>query len=405
MLILLVPLSCGVASPLAPPRVNDATIAKARAYFALGNRVPQQLGPTNAADLREALSEDFEFVAPLVGPLGKEALIGATASLDLEAAIPDFDARYHDFRIDADDPNRVWCTMRCRGTHTGTLNLGGIQAEAKSPPVAFESPPEAVSLRFDGAGKLREITTGYPMDRRVGTTGGLGGLFGVLEGIGFPLPPVVTRSCGDLLGPALRLLRLAPPPPEPSLLEVPQLAASDALSEERLLELCAALLETDYGAERPELLADSFTFTGPVVGPLPKAEFLSSYGESNLRKAFPDLEYSYRDVRVCPFDVNRVWYTYSRSGTHSATLRLLGSNYPPTGKRWEAPPECGSAQFDTEGRCVALTGGYVMDRRMGNTGGLGGLFGMCVALGIPTPYPAWLVRTPQQNWQRLLASR
>ena len=34
-----------------------------------------------------------------------------------------------------------------------------------------------------------------------------------------------------------------------------------------------------------------------------------------------------------------------------------------------------------------------------------GLFGMCVALGIPTPYPAWLVRTPQQNWQRLLASR
>ena len=267
---------------LAPPRVNDATIAKARAYFALGNRVPQQLGPTNAADLREALSEDFEFVAPLVGPLGKEALIGATASLDLEAAIPDFDARYHDFRIDADDPNRVWCTMRCRGTHTGTLNFGGIQAEAKSPPVAFESPPEAVSLRFDGAGKLREITTGYPMDRRVGTTGGLGGLFGVLEGIGFPLPPVVTRSCGDLLGPALRLLRLAPPPPEPSLLEVP--LGSDALSEERLLELCAALLETDYGAERPELLADSFIFTGPVVGPLGKAEFLSSYGESNLRE-------------------------------------------------------------------------------------------------------------------------
>uniref|UniRef100_A0A6V2NDS0 SnoaL-like domain-containing protein n=1 Tax=Emiliania huxleyi TaxID=2903 RepID=A0A6V2NDS0_EMIHU len=405
MLVLLVHLSCGVASPLAPPRVNDATIAKARAYFALGNRVPQQLGPTNAADLREALSEDFEFVAPLVGPLGKEALIGATASLDLEAAIPDFDARYHDFRIDADDPNRVWCTMRCRGTHTGTLNFGGIQAEAKSPPVAFESPPEAVSLRFDGAGKLREITTGYPMDRRVGTTGGLGGLFGVLEGIGVPLPPVVTRSCGDLLGPALRLLRLAPPPPEPSLLEVPRLATSDALSEERLLELCAALLETDYGAERPELLADSFTFTGPVVGPLRKAEFLSSYGESNLREAFPDLEYSYRDVRVCPFDVNRVWYTYSRSGTHSATLRLLGSSYPPTGKRWEAPPECGSAQFDTEGRCVALTGGYVMDRRMGNTEGLGGLFGMCVALGIPTPYPAWLVRTPQQNWQRLLASR
>ena len=41
------------------------------------------------------------------------------------------------------------------------------------------------------------------------------------------------------------------------------------------------------------------------------------------------------------------------------------------GKRWESPPECGSAQFDADGKCVALTGGYIMDRRMGNTEGLG----------------------------------
>jgi len=41
------------------------------------------------------------------------------------------------------------------------------------------------------------------------------------------------------------------------------------------------------------------------------------------------------------------------------------------GKKWISPPECGSAQFDSEGKCIALTGGYVMDRRMGNTEGLG----------------------------------
>mgnify|MGYP004342353955 CR=1 FL=1 len=62
-----------------------------------------------------------------------------------------------------------------------------------------------------------------------------------------------------------------------------------------------------------------------------------------------------------------------------------------------SPPECGSAQFDGDGRCVALTGGYVMDRRMGNTDGLGGIFGLCAALGLPTPLPAWLLRLSRER--------
>ena len=87
-----------------PTPIASAMTENAKAYFALGNTVKQQLGPTNAADLESALDESFEFVAPLVGPLDKNAIIAATAGLDLGAAIPDFDARYHDFRADADDP-------------------------------------------------------------------------------------------------------------------------------------------------------------------------------------------------------------------------------------------------------------------------------------------------------------
>ena len=66
--------------------------------------------------------------------------------LDLGEGLPDFDARYHDFRVDCDDPNRIWCTMRVQGTHTGVLSFGGIKAEPKSPPTFVQSPPEAVSL-------------------------------------------------------------------------------------------------------------------------------------------------------------------------------------------------------------------------------------------------------------------
>ena len=59
--------------------------------------------------------------------------------------MPNFDARYHDFRADPDDANRVWCTMRVTGTQTGELffgGLGGVSAKPKDPPVTFFNPPE-----------------------------------------------------------------------------------------------------------------------------------------------------------------------------------------------------------------------------------------------------------------------
>ena len=120
-----------------------------------------------------------------------------------------------------------------------------------------------------------------------------------------------------------------------------------------------------------------------------------------IQEGLPDLEWNYRDACVCPFDVNRVWYTSSPTGTHTATLRLGGKEHAATGRRWCSPPERGSMTFDGDGRCISLTGGYVMDRRLGNTDGLGGVYGLCTALGLPTPTPAWLLRTPAQNWERL----
>jgi hypothetical protein len=121
--------------------------------------------------------------------------------LDLAAAIPNFDARYHDFRADPDDPQRIWCQMRVTGTQTGQLffgGLGGVSAKPRDPPVTFSNPPEAVSLKFDDEGRVRQITTGYPLDRRCGTTGGLGGLFGVFEGLGYPLPTPLTRTSAQV---------------------------------------------------------------------------------------------------------------------------------------------------------------------------------------------------------------
>jgi len=374
--------------------------ANARAYFALGNQVKQQLGPTDAHDLETALDPAFEFVAPLVGPLDKKAIIAATAGLDLATALPDFDARYHDFRADPDDPNRIWMTMRVCGTQTGPLTFAGTTAEPSVPPIRVESPPEAVSLRFTNSGSLVELTTGYPIDKGCGTTGGLGGIFGILEGLGKPLPAALTRSTAEILTPLLRVVGSVPPAASASMLRPPKLDASSRLPDDRLIELTAALIDSKFGTEAPALLAPSFTFSGPVGEPLDRSSFLAA-GWIDLQAGMPDLQQHYLDVRVCPYDVNRVWYTTSSRGTHTAPLTLGTVTHAPTGRRWESPPECGSATFDAEGRCVGVTSGYVMDRRMGNTDGLGGIYGLCNALELPMPIPKWQLRTPVQNLARV----
>ena len=385
------------------PVPNPAIEARARRYLSLGNKVKQQLGPTSADDLRAELSDDFAFVAPLVGPLGKDAIIAATTGLDLSEGLPDFDARYHDFRADPEDPNRVWCTMRVKATHSGTLKFANVKAEPTGRVV--ESPPEAVSFRFTPDGELVELTTGYPLDRRCGTTGGLGGLFGIFEGIDYPLPTVLTRPTGIVLAPLLRPFSLAlPTAAEDESNPRPVANEDERLDDARLVDLTRALLDADFGASDASLLADRFEFCGPVVGPLAKPAFKQAMGGLRIADGLPDLQYNFRDLAVDPYDVNRVWYTSSPTGTHTRTLSLFGNEYEPTGRMWISPPERGSMTFDADGKCISLTGGYIMDRRMGNTEGLGGVYGLCDALGLPTPTPAWLLRTPTQNWGRLTGS-
>jgi len=142
-----------------------------------------------------------------------------------------------------------------------------------------------------------------------------------------------------------------------------------------------------------------------TLSSLPQDAFLAAWSSLRIADGLPDLNWNYRDAYVCPFDVNRVWFTSAPTGTHTASLLLGEKVHSPTGRSWVSPPERGSLTFDGEGQCIAMTGGYVMDRRMGNTEGLGGVYGLCTALGLPTPSPSWLLRTPTQNWARLTGGR
>ena len=163
-------------------------------------------------------------------------------------------------------------------------------------------------------------------------------------------------------------------------------AAAFPLSEDELVLKTKTFLFFNQGIDKPSLLAEDFAFMGPVVGGdggLPKAEFLAAVGGFKLKDAFPDLNPRFHHFRADPLDPGRVWFTSQASGTDLGGL--FGA--APTNKTFETPPQACSVKFDERGLVVKFTIGHVMERSIGNTGGLGGIFGPLYAIGRPFPFP------------------
>jgi hypothetical protein len=132
----------------------------------------------------ELWSDEFEFCAPYVGPLSKEKFLEAANGFQIYDAFSDFDNRYFNFNCDPIEPGRVWFMTRLRATNDGIGLFGKKEPTNKT----VILPPQMYSFLFDEKGFIRELTVGYPVDRRQGNTGGLGGMFGVFYGIGQALP-------------------------------------------------------------------------------------------------------------------------------------------------------------------------------------------------------------------------
>jgi len=130
------------------------------------------------------MADSFIFAGPVVGPLSKDAFVSAISSVDIATGFPDFNPEFYGFRVDPFEGNRVWYTARGRGTNTGPLPPFAPDATGKR----LVNPPQTCSVTFDESGLVTKYTIGYVMDRAVGNTGGLGGLYGIMYAIGKPLP-------------------------------------------------------------------------------------------------------------------------------------------------------------------------------------------------------------------------
>ena len=174
--------------------------------------------------------------------------------------------------------------------------------------------------------------------------------------------------------------------------EAAMLAASTfPIAPEVLIASTKRILAKNNGAGEPNLLASDFKFVAPVVGPLPKDDFLKAFASFKLEDAFPDAFFGYYAFRVDPFETNRVWFDARFTGTNTG---MLAGSLEATGKKVEAPPQSCSMLFNKKGECTQLTVGYVMDKTIGNTGGLGGVFGILYAIGYGLPFPE------AQPWQK-----
>ena len=149
----------------------------------------------------------------------------------------------------------------------------------------------------------------------------------------------------------------------------------------------------DRRVRTSSVLAEDFKFVAPVVGPLEKEMFLAALRNFKIKDGFPDLNGNFYHFRMDPYYANRVWFTSQAVGTHTGDMGPIKA----TGKKVESPPQAMSMTFNEEGKVTQITVGYVMDKNIGNQGGLGGIFGIFYAIGFPLPFPE--ARAWQKSWQ------
>lgn len=157
-----------------------------------------------------------------------------------------------------------------------------------------------------------------------------------------------------------------------------------AISPADLIQRAKEVLGPESGVgtlDNGACLAEDFEFCAPVVGPLGRAEFLEALGSFKLTDSF-DMENNFFGFQVDPLQTNRVWFFSRVESVHKAPFMGV----QPTGKKLILPPQCLHLDFHEDGK-IREFGFYTVDRRIGNTGGLGGAFAYFYGVGRPLPIP------------------
>ena len=155
------------------------------------------------------------------------------------------------------------------------------------------------------------------------------------------------------------------------------------ISPEDLVVRAKKVLSPDVGIgtkDNGACLADDFEFVAAVVGPISKREYLNALNGFKLEDSF-DIQQNLFGFTVDPMQTNRVWWFDRQIAKQISTF--MGAQ-PTADNELTLPSQLFHMDF-TEDGLVKEFGFYTVDRRQGNTGGLGGAFGYFYGVGKPLP--------------------
>lgn len=156
------------------------------------------------------------------------------------------------------------------------------------------------------------------------------------------------------------------------------------ITPQDLIQRSKEILGSDIGVgtkDGGECLAEDFEFCAAVVGPLAKKEYLGALGSFKLEESF-DITQNAFGFSVDPMQANRVWFFNRQVAKHVNDFAGVKA----TGKELVLPPQLFHMDFNEDGK-VKEFGFYTVDRRQGNTGGLGGAFGYFYGVGRNLGFP------------------
>jgi hypothetical protein len=159
-------------------------------------------------------------------------------------------------------------------------------------------------------------------------------------------------------------------------------ASTFPISPDDLIARATRVLSPDIGIGTKDggaCLADDFEFVAAVVGPISKDEYLNALNGFKLEESF-DIQQNMFGFTVDPMQTNRVWYFGRQVAKHIRPFMGV----EPSQKELTLPPQLFHIDFNEDG-LVKEFGFYTVDRRQGNTGGLGGAFGYFYGVGKPLP--------------------
>mmetsp|Transcript_19302 Transcript_19302/g.27153 ORF Transcript_19302/g.27153 Transcript_19302/m.27153 type:complete len:239 (+) Transcript_19302:29-745(+) len=174
------------------------------------------------------------------------------------------------------------------------------------------------------------------------------------------------------------------------------------IAPEDLIERAKEILSPEIGIgtkDGGECLADDFEFCAAVVGPIPKSEYLDALKSFSLEDSF-DISQNSFGFHVDPMQTNRVWFVNRQVAKQTGSFMGVTPEKNEENDPLVLPPQMLHFDFNDDGKLKEF-GFYTVDRRQGNTGGLGGAFGYFYGVGRPLPIPECQPYTPSFRFRAL----